>query len=166
MSAEEVADIVSFVSGEDTSELAQVKAELAYMSMALDRELSISRLAELANQRISKWLSAALEDPAVCEEMKADIRAWLEHHDDDHEGHGADPRRDCPWKCRPDQPECLCLKGRGLGDVKTTPEELTYIANQQAWARSRYPEDDAGLIRESLVIEWALRVAAKTEVRA
>ena len=31
-----------------------------------------------ADDRIGKWLSAALEDPQVCEEMKADIRFWFE----------------------------------------------------------------------------------------
>ena len=45
-------------------------------------------------------------------------------------------------------------------EVKTSPEELLYIASQQAWARGRYNPDDADLIRESLVIEWALRRAA------
>jgi len=29
------------------------------------------------DEPIGKWLSAALEDPSVCEEMKADIRAWF-----------------------------------------------------------------------------------------
>lgn len=27
--------------------------------------------------RLAKWLSAALDDPSVCAEMKADIRAWI-----------------------------------------------------------------------------------------
>jgi len=30
-----------------------------------------------ADDRIGKWLSAALNDPAVCEEMKCDIRNWF-----------------------------------------------------------------------------------------
>jgi hypothetical protein len=30
------------------------------------------------NRRVAKWLSAALEDPLTCEEMKADIRAWFD----------------------------------------------------------------------------------------
>ena len=38
-------------------------------------------------------------------------------------------------------------------------EELLYLADQQAYARARYPEDDSGLIRESRVIEYALRLA-------
>ena len=40
-----------------------------------------------------------------------------------------------------------------------TADELAHLADQQAYARSRYNEDDAGLIRESKVIEWALRRA-------
>lgn len=27
--------------------------------------------------RVGRWLSAALDDPQVCDEMKADIRAWM-----------------------------------------------------------------------------------------
>lgn len=30
------------------------------------------------NARIGKWLSAALDDPNVCDEMKIDIRAWFD----------------------------------------------------------------------------------------
>jgi len=33
-----------------------------------------------ADYRIGKWLSAALGDPKVCDEMKADINAWIEQH--------------------------------------------------------------------------------------
>lgn len=29
------------------------------------------------NAKIAKWLSAALDDPNVCQEMKADIREWF-----------------------------------------------------------------------------------------
>ena len=29
------------------------------------------------NARVGKWLSAALDDPDVCAEMKADIREWF-----------------------------------------------------------------------------------------
>ena len=31
-----------------------------------------------ANKLVGPWLSAALEDPEVCKEMKADINAWFE----------------------------------------------------------------------------------------
>jgi hypothetical protein len=33
--------------------------------------------AVMASARLGKWMSAALDDPNVCEEMKADIRAWF-----------------------------------------------------------------------------------------
>jgi len=34
--------------------------------------------ADHPSHKIGTWLSAALDDPLVCEEMKADIRAWFE----------------------------------------------------------------------------------------
>jgi hypothetical protein len=34
------------------------------------------------DERIGFWLAAALEDPGTCDEMKADIAAWLRHHED------------------------------------------------------------------------------------
>lgn len=34
-----------------------------------------------ADTYIGQWLSAALEDPAVCKEMKSDIRRWIEIQD-------------------------------------------------------------------------------------
>lgn len=45
--------------------------------------------------------------------------------------------------------------------LSATKEELLFLADQQAYARSRYHEDDADLIRESLVIEQALRLSAQ-----
>ncbi|MES2694178.1 MAG: hypothetical protein V4773_11950 [Verrucomicrobiota bacterium] len=45
-------------------------------------------------------------------------------------------------------------------EIQSHPDELLYLADQQAYARNRYAEDDYGLIRESRVIEWALRQAA------
>lgn len=55
-----------------------------------DRDLALfmadQRLAELeadnealraGNDKLGPWMSAALEDEAVCGEMKADIRAWF-----------------------------------------------------------------------------------------
>jgi hypothetical protein len=38
------------------------------------------RMLDQANYKIGAWLSAALEDPNVCAEMKADINAWFEAH--------------------------------------------------------------------------------------
>lgn len=31
-----------------------------------------------ASDRLGKWMSAAIDDPKVCEEMKSDIRAWFD----------------------------------------------------------------------------------------
>jgi hypothetical protein len=31
-----------------------------------------------ASEAVGAWLSAALDDPAVCEAMKADIRRWFD----------------------------------------------------------------------------------------
>lgn len=33
---------------------------------------------EVANDMVGRWLSAALDDPKVCEQMKADINVWME----------------------------------------------------------------------------------------
>jgi hypothetical protein len=33
--------------------------------------------AEPVDDRVGKWLSAALEDPTTCAEMRADIEAWF-----------------------------------------------------------------------------------------
>ncbi len=30
-----------------------------------------------ASKRLGVWMSAALEDPGVCDEMKRDIRSWF-----------------------------------------------------------------------------------------
>ncbi len=57
---------------------------------------------------LGKWLSAALGDPAVCEEMKADINAWFKAGEPLPDGRkcdasiSADPPRDCNY------PLCGC----------------------------------------------------------
>ena len=33
--------------------------------------------AVMASVKLGKWLSAAIDDPSVCEDMKADIREWF-----------------------------------------------------------------------------------------
>ena len=38
------------------------------------------QMKDRADYKIGWWLSAALEDPNVCAEMKADIHAWFEAH--------------------------------------------------------------------------------------
>lgn len=35
--------------------------------------------------------------------------------------HDADPRRDCPWKCRADNPNCLCLKEKPMTNDNARP---------------------------------------------
>lgn len=35
-------------------------------------------LFKACRDRIGGWLSASLDDPSVCEEMKTDVRAWFE----------------------------------------------------------------------------------------
>lgn len=39
--------------------------------------IEIERL-RAANDRIGSWMAAALDDPAVCKEMKDDIEVWLQ----------------------------------------------------------------------------------------
>lgn len=34
-----------------------------------------------ANEKIGAWFSAALDDPNVCAEMKADLKAWFDAQD-------------------------------------------------------------------------------------
>jgi len=43
---------------------------------ALER-MSFTARAIMASVRLGSWMSAALDDPKVCEEMKADIREWF-----------------------------------------------------------------------------------------
>ncbi len=40
-------------------------------------EIDRLRAFAAANDRIGSWLSAALDDPQVCREMKDDITAWF-----------------------------------------------------------------------------------------
>lgn len=47
-------------------------------SGAAERILADHDSVRAANERIGFWLSGALEDPAVCAEMKADIRLWFD----------------------------------------------------------------------------------------
>ena len=48
-----------------------------FNALAVNHALEKHRLQE-GNERIGSWLAAALDDPSVCEEMKADITAWFE----------------------------------------------------------------------------------------
>lgn len=54
------------------------RAQLAIIGAGDTSELLIS-----ASDHLGRWMSAALDDPTVCDEMKADIQAWfaaLEDH--------------------------------------------------------------------------------------
>lgn len=42
-----------------------------------DRLIRLEHESVMASVALGKWLSAALDDDGVCEEMKADIRRWF-----------------------------------------------------------------------------------------
>lgn len=48
-----------------------------FNSLAVGHALEKHRLQD-GNSRLGSWMSAALDDPLVCDEMKSDIRAWFE----------------------------------------------------------------------------------------
>ena len=53
----------------------QARAETA--EAKYDEALYIDHESVLASVGVGRWLSAALDDPNVCDEMKADIRRWF-----------------------------------------------------------------------------------------
>ena len=48
-----------------------------FNSLAVSHALQKHQLQD-GNARLGKWMSAALEDPLVCAEMKEDIQAWFD----------------------------------------------------------------------------------------
>ena len=72
------------------------------------RELKNLRDGMSPEDRIGAWLSAALEDPMVCDEMKQDIKDWFDQTNDrivqatDFEcprcGHCCQPQNDTPLR--------------------------------------------------------------------
>ena len=50
---------------------------------------------QAAEERIGAWLSAALEDPSVCQSMKDDINEWFKW---------VDREKEVPCKTHPDAP--------------------------------------------------------------
>lgn len=57
------------------------RAALSLMQPEIDRRVAEERaklLERVRNFPIGAWLSATLDDHAVCEEMKADIRIWFD----------------------------------------------------------------------------------------
>jgi hypothetical protein len=57
-----------------------------------------------SDRKIGAWLSAALEDPKVCKEFKADILEWLMEKDDMSSSHKDVPEYDEAIVC--ENPEC------------------------------------------------------------
>lgn len=52
-------------------------AKLSLALEQLDRAAAEIERIKSANVKIGAWLSAALDDPQVCDEMKNDIREWF-----------------------------------------------------------------------------------------
>ena len=50
---------------------------LRHAETKLARAREIIAAKNAADDKIGSWLSAALEDPGVCAEMKADIEQWF-----------------------------------------------------------------------------------------
>ena len=44
----------------------------------LDWAIDVLEKVRKSNDRIGMWLSAALDDPNVCDDMKNDIREWMD----------------------------------------------------------------------------------------
>jgi hypothetical protein len=67
----------------DTAEaqhLAKVALEACHYAELVEenaRLKSAEHRAVMANVRLGEWMSSALDDPQVCEEMQADIREWF-----------------------------------------------------------------------------------------
>ena len=67
-------------------EIADVRGALDNLERELDQNINdidgAPRCPKItdgdATYRVGRWLSAALDDPQVCDEMKADILAWME----------------------------------------------------------------------------------------
>lgn len=53
--------VEAYVTGRDTSEIAKTKAELAYMSMALDREIDIASRLEVEIEELKERLEHVTE---------------------------------------------------------------------------------------------------------
>jgi hypothetical protein len=64
-------------SQDDADKPLAVSLELVREALSLLPTLRAALSAEPVDDRIGKWLSAALEDSSTCAEMKADIEAWF-----------------------------------------------------------------------------------------
>lgn len=70
------------VIGEDRAQVminaaADLRAKASEIIAALPARTEAQGRAIMASARLGKWMSAALDDPAVCNDMKADIREWF-----------------------------------------------------------------------------------------
>ena len=68
---------VEYLSNNNISEVRAIST--AYLDVARRLEESQKKIVaqEAKDNYVGRWLSAALDDPSVCEEMKADIRLWM-----------------------------------------------------------------------------------------
>jgi hypothetical protein len=55
----------------------QKQMTATFNALAVGHALDKHRLQD-GNERLAPWMAAALDDPSVCSEMKADIQAWLD----------------------------------------------------------------------------------------
>jgi hypothetical protein len=65
-----------------------------------------------ADWEVGKWLSAALDDPEVCKEFKADITTWFEEKDMTSSSHKDVPEYDETITC--ENPECKHLEAPAI----------------------------------------------------
>jgi hypothetical protein len=77
-----LAEMYDEVAAENGRLKAELEALRERVRRAEEAEKASSRayadLISLHESSVGKWLSAALGDPAVCDEMKCDIRSWLD----------------------------------------------------------------------------------------
>jgi hypothetical protein len=72
-----IARIIHCETGSFSEAAKQIADEIDRLTAERDAaRAEVERLRE-ANERVGSWLSAALEDPGVCQEMKSDIEAWF-----------------------------------------------------------------------------------------
>lgn len=57
-------------------QLAETLINAADIAESFDKQAAGQQKTAIAN-RVGKWLAAALDDPSVCDEMKADVAAWF-----------------------------------------------------------------------------------------
>lgn len=76
MLAESERDPKIFILQNEADRLARAAIEAIHGATEVGVEPARDRVI-MASVKLGKWLSAALDDPAVCEAMKADIHEWF-----------------------------------------------------------------------------------------